>query len=1224
MKLPVRVDPRYHDAVIFRLDGVLLDAAASAHGATVSASTVEFLRRLRSAGIATSVYSTRGDGARVLEEAGVADLFVGCVDGCAAEGTPPLADAAKLLGARPDRCAIFDSTEAGVAAGRDGGFALVVGFDRTGHAEKLRRCGADVVIGDLVAVSVRLGYQRLSTLDDALDCYGEIASLVPTRRPVVLLDFDGTVSEIVDEPDTATLTRGAAEAIRAIAKLCPVAILSGRTLPDIKRRVGLTGVWYAGSHGVELVSPEGQYHEIHDAAAAAGVLDSASEAIEKRLARIDGVLVENKHFAVAVHYRNVAAEQVPLVLGTVRVIGQAKNLRVTTGRKAVELRPNIDWDKGKAVDWIINQIDGCELMLPLYVGDDLTDEDAFDVVRQRGIGVIVRQTDDGDRPTAARFAVDDPAAVCRLLQTLTELFAREQDSANSPWKLTFVDYDPSDERRRETLCTVGNGYMATRGSAPEMNADANHYPATYVAGVFNRLSDKVAGIAVDNESVVNLPNWLPLTFRIDGGEWFGIDNADLLSYVVTFDLRRAVLVREFRFRDNEGRVSAFAQRRFVAMHAPHLAAMETVVRAENWSGRIEFRSIIDGDVVNGGVQRYRDLSSRHLNVTGLCALTGDSVLLEAETVQSRVRAAVAVRTTVRVDGGSVPEERRLVRYERRIGHDIAVDVAEGQSVRVEKVVTLFTGRDHAISEPATEAARELDRATNYADLQAGHQLAWAHLWERMHIEMDHDVDALRVVRLHQLHLLQTLSPHTADLDVGVPARGLHGEAYRGHVFWDELFVFPVTNLRLPKVTKSLLIYRYRRMPEARRAAAEAGYAGAMFPWQSGSDGREESQQLHLNPRSGRWNPDSSARAHHVGIAIAYNVWQYYQITGDIGFLIDYGAEMLAEIARFWVSLSSFDPGRERYVIRGVIGPDEFHSGYPGRDYDGIDNNAYTNIMAVWVILRATEAMERMPLYYRIALLETLGIDGEELARWEDVSLRMYVPFHDGVISQFEGYEDLEELDWCAYRERYRNMQRLDRILEAENDSVNKYKASKQADALMLFYLLSSDELYDLLNRLGYRFSPEQIPKTIAYYQARTSHGSTLSAVVHAWVLARGNRREAMHYFGQALAADVADIQHGTTAEGIHLAAMTGSIDLLQRCFTGLEIRRDRIVVGPLWPKSLGMLAFSFRYRGHRLHLSVIGRNASLSAEPGDAPPVEVECRGRTQILIAGKAIEFTD
>ncbi|MBO0885468.1 MAG: glycoside hydrolase family 65 protein, partial [Mycobacterium sp.] len=514
---------------------------------------------------------------------------------------------------------------------------------------------------------------------------------------------------------------------------------------------------------------------------------------------------------------------------------------------------------------------------------------------------------------------------------------------------------------REALCTVGNGYFATRGCTPEATAADGHHPGTYAAGVYNRLTDQIAGSTVTNESLVNLPNWLPLTFRIDAGPWFNVDDVEVLSYSQTLDLRRAVLSREFRFRDNAGHTTAVAQRRFVAMHLPHVAALETTVTAENWSGAIEFRSAIHGDIENRLVERYRKLSSKHLTVTRLRELSNESTLVEATTVQSRIPVAVAARATLWCGETPLHAERRLVQGAARIGHDIAVDLAVGQSVTLEKVATLVTGRDRAVSDPADEAERQLHRLGRIAELLHGHTLIWAHLWERFNINIGENSDELRIVRLHLLHLLQTLSPNTPGLDAGAPARGLHGEAYRGHIFWDELFVFPVLNVHLPTVTRSLLQYRYRRLPQARRAARQAGYAGAMYPWQSGSDGREESPQLHLNPRSGRWNPDPSARAHHSGIAVAYNVWQYYQVTGDVDYLVDYGTEMLTEIARFWASMANFDTARQRYVIRGVIGPDEFHSGYPGRVYDGIDNNAYTNVMAVWVIVRAMEALELLPL-----------------------------------------------------------------------------------------------------------------------------------------------------------------------------------------------------------------------------------------------------------------------
>ena len=299
-------------------------------------------------------------------------------------------------------------------------------------------------------------------------------------------------------------------------------------------------------------------------------------------------------------------------------------------------------------------------------------------------------------------------------------------------------------------------------------------------------------------------------------------------------------------------------------------------------------------------------------------------------------------------------------------------------------------------------------------------LAWAHLWARFPIQLrgGEDDRVLPMLRLHIFHLLQTVGPNSIGRDVGVPARGLHGEAYRGHVFWDELFVFPVLNLRLPELSRSLMEYRYHRLPAARRAAAAAGHVGAMYPWQSGSDGTEQSALVHLNPQSGRWLPDTTYLQRHVGIAVAYNAWQYYQSTGDRDFLAQYGAEIILEVARFFASLASYDRAQDRYMIRGVVGPDEFHTSYPDSPDAGIDNNAYTNVMTVWLLLRAIEVLDLLPEHRRVELTETLGLTAAEPERWEHICRRMYVPHGNGIISQFEGYEKLEELDWEDYYARY--------------------------------------------------------------------------------------------------------------------------------------------------------------------------------------------------------------
>ncbi|MEU1999392.1 trehalose-phosphatase [Nocardia gamkensis] len=1213
-----------------RKDLLFLEKVAR-EGVRVFGSTVTLIRRLGDAGVRTGVFSASRHCADVLTAAGVADLFAVRVDGIVAEklglpGKPDpamLLEAARRLGAEPDRTVVVEDAEAGVAAGRGGGFALVIGVDRHANADRLLAHGADFVVSDLAEVGLRGGFRRMSELPDALKCWSRIADLLGTEKPAVLLDFDGTVADIVADPADAEPIDGVAAVLAELAGQCPVAVISGRDLTDLRERVGVDGIWYAGSHGFELMAPEGTRH-VHDAAPGAErVLAEVAGDLSRRLRDVAGVLVEPKRFAVAVHHRNVAADEVVRVVAAVHETGQAAGLRVTHGRRVTELRPDVDWDKGTALRWILQHL--TTPVLPIYLSDDLTDEDAFDAVGSDGVAIVVRAEETGDRHTAARFSVAGTREVRAFLHRLAELL-RGGTTAVAPeaWTLTFDGYDPAQEKLREALCTLGNGYFATRGAAPESPAGGVHYPGTYAAGVYNRLTDQIGGHVIDNESLVNLPNWLPVTFRIDGGDWFALEAATLLDYRQQLDLRHAELVRRFRFRDRAGRITAVSQRRFVAMHRPHLGALETTITAENWSGTLRIRSAIDGRVRNRLVQRYHDLSDNHLVTERAVELSGDSVLLAVRTNGSGLPVAMATRSTLRRGGEPVDQVRDSIDRDGLIGHEYTVDVAAGDSATVEKIVSVCTGRDHANAGTEEEAVRWLESVGGYAELFEGHAVAWEHLWARLRIDLDGREQPARVVRLHLLHLVQTLSPNTVDLDVGVPARGLHGEAYRGHVFWDELFVFPVLNTRFPHSTRSLLRYRYRRLPEARRAAAAAGLAGAMFPWQSGSDGREESQRLHLNPLSGRWNPDPSRRAHHIGIAIAYNVWQYYQATGDLEFLIDSGAELLVEIARFWASLATYDTERDRYTIRGVIGPDEFHSGYPDAPGSGIDNNAYTNVMAAWVILRAIDALALLAPRERSELLETLSVRPSEQRHWHEVSRRMYVPFHDGVISQFEGYEQLAELDWDDYRRRYGNIQRLDRILEAEGDDVNRYRAAKQADVLMLFYLLSADELRELLGYLGYQLPGEMIPRTIDYYVARTSHGSTLSALVHSWVLARANRDRAVEFFDLVLGSDVADIQGGTTAEGIHLAAMAGSVDLLQRCFTGMELRQDRLVFCPYWPASLGALSFPMIYRGHRLTVRVSGDGVEISSDPGASPPIEITCRERTARLAPGDTVRLVN
>lgn len=792
----------------------------------------------------------------------------------------------------------------------------------------------------------------------------------------------------------------------------------------------------------------------------------------------------------------------------------------------------------------------------------------------------------------------------------------------SSWILRYNSFEAEQEDLREALCTLGNGYVCTRGAAPEAVADAVHYPGTYLAGGYNRLETEIAGRTIENEDLVNFPNWLPLSFRIEEGDWFDLRAVEILSFRQELDLKAGLLRRRVRFRDARQRVTRLEQRRLVHMRHRHLAALETILTAENWSGRVVFRSGLDGRVTNGNVERYQDLNNRHLELLQSSQLDPETLFLKVRTCQSRLEMAQAARTRVYLDERlQKASERELIREAAAIAETFALRLREGEALRVEKVVAVFTSRDEAIAECGIEAHMALLRAPCFEQLQEQHSLAWTHLWRSFGFDLEGTNSTDRVpliLRLHLFHLLQTVSLHTIELDVGVPSRGWHGEAYRGHVFWDELFVFPLLNLRSPEITRTLLKYRYRRLDEARAAAREAGYHGAMYPWQSGSNGREESQEVHLNPKSGNWIPDHSRLQRHVNAAIAWNVWQYYQVTGDAEFLSFYGAEMILEIARFWASLVDWNTELDRYEILGVMGPDEYHDSYPDADRPGLNNNAYTNVMAVWTLICATKLLEMLTEARRSELCESLDLGDDEIELWDKISRKMRLVFHqDGIISQFEGYEELKEFDWQTYRAEHGRVMRLDRILEAEGDTPNRYKCSKQADLLMLFYLFSSEELAEIFERLGYPFSYETIPDNIAYYIERTSHGSTLSQVVHSWVLSRSDREGSWQLFKEALQADIDDIQGGTTPEGIHLGAMAGTVDLLQRGYGGIETRGDVLRLNPCLPRELGRLCMRLRYRGQSLALEITPDRLSVTCLQCGLEPVKINFRGEDEVSIEG-------
>lgn len=788
----------------------------------------------------------------------------------------------------------------------------------------------------------------------------------------------------------------------------------------------------------------------------------------------------------------------------------------------------------------------------------------------------------------------------------------------SGWELRFDRYDAEDEGRREAILALGNGVFVTRAAVTDSGRDEVHYPGTYHAGCYNRLATIIAGHRDETESLVNLPNWLPLACRA-AGTWLRLDTCRVLAYAHRLDLRTGTAHRDYVLQDGAGRQTAFRETRVVSIAHPHCAALRMEVTPLNWSGELEVQSLIDGDVANTNVKRYADYANRHLDAYAHGMQHG-CVFMQTCTSQSRIAIAQASRTIVDAGMHQLAHTENEITEERRIGTRHRIAAERGQAVVIDKLVSLVTSLDHC--EEPRQAALDLVAQASFLSWRDDHVRAWADLWRRAGLEVEQE-EVARPLRFHAFHILQTVSPHIATIDAGIPARGWHGEVYHGHIFWDELFVFPFLIFRFPETAKACLMYRYRRLNAAREAARAAGYRGAMYPWRSASDGHEVTPEHQKNLISGGWMEDHTYLQRHIGSAVVFNVWHYAMATGDDAFLSDYGAEMILEIARFWSSIAVPGKEKDRFEIRGVIGPDEYHNGYPWRDGPGLDNNAYTNVMAAWTLCRALELREWLPAARWQSLCAQLQIDDAELTRWDLLSRRLFVPFHDGVINQYEDFEKLERFDPAMLPPHMRE-QRVDWALLAIGRNADEFQITKQADALTLFYLLSKDDVTTLFARLGYSCSDDCILRTAHYYLARSAHRSSLSRVVYAGALAQVDLDMSWDFYRHVLDTDLDPMKGESVAEGIHLGAMGGSIDILQRRYLGIEVRREGLSIDPCIPPQLGRVRLSLQYRGASLLVEHMGGRLHLHAAAENAAPISVLFRGARQSLSPGETLHLDE
>ena len=721
------------------------------------------------------------------------------------------------------------------------------------------------------------------------------------------------------------------------------------------------------------------------------------------------------------------------------------------------------------------------------------------------------------------------------------------------WKISYLKSESGPKSYgQEALLSLGNGFLGWRGAPVFSQESDDHYPGLYLAGCYNQTTTPMAGKEIVNEDLVNLPN--PQLFRIFIADQ-EIDYTKIKSRKSTLNMAQGRQSDQYTFETPQGLLT-LASEKVVDPINYHLIGLKVAITCD-FDSDVRVESVVDAGVLNHNVARYRDFDSQEFTVS---KITQNRVTVK--TRQSQLQIDLTANTQSEAD-----LSKQVLTTASELVARFDFKAVANTTYVFTKVVGITVSNELDFTSQLVEQVADQVKQTTFDQLVNSAKNYWGKFWQ------DHDLiveapdsQIQSLIRLNIFHLQQAANHYAnRQLDASVPARGLTGEGYRGHIFWDEIFFLPYYVRTNPAVAKDLLKYRINRLAPAQKNAAQDHEAGAMYPWQSAMYGDEQAQIIHLNPVNNQWDPDNSRRQRHVSLAIAYDVWYYYHLTGDAQFLNSGALAMLLEISKFWLNRAQ-DDGSGRYDISGVMGPDEFHEKYPDAKTGGFKNNAYTNILVAW-LLNWIQELAQDPQVKFAEISQDDGFDRGWQGKAQAVSQKLNLEINpEGIIAQFAGYFDLKTLDFAAYEAKYGNIYRIDRILKAEGKSPDDYQVAKQADVLMAIYVLGATKMQEVINKLGYALPKDWLAKNTNYYLARTTHGSTTSRPVFAIALTDlGQIVKATDYLVTALGSDFNDIQGGTTAEGIHVGVMGETIEVITRCFAGIDINQKILKVKPQLP-----------------------------------------------------------
>lgn len=725
------------------------------------------------------------------------------------------------------------------------------------------------------------------------------------------------------------------------------------------------------------------------------------------------------------------------------------------------------------------------------------------------------------------------------------------------WVLTERNFEPNQLQARETAFTIGNGYIGTRGSFEE--GYPRSMPITLVHGTYD-------AVPVMYTELVNCPDWLPLTITLNDDEpngrveRFRLDRGEILFYERQLDLRYGLLKRSIRWKSPGGKTIDINFERFASLADPHILAIRCLITPIDWFGEIVVQASINGYAQNQGFNHWDLIPSEQTDAEEVSSGDRLTIDIAARTRQSQIELGMAAN--LNVTGVDVKYQLESAPGYPTIA--ATYRATQGRTATVEKITTIYTSRDD--ERPAAAAREKLAGLSSYTEVWQQHQQAWMNVWEKSDITIEGDAVAQLSVRYSIFQLL--IAAPWWENRVSIPAKTLSGFGYRGHIFWDtEIFMLPLFTFTQPEIARNLLSYRYHTLGGARRKARSYGYKGAMYAWESADSGDEVTPRWALpsDPYASDIRIWCRDREIHISADIAYGIWQYWKATGDDAWMEECGGEILLDTAVFWMSRVEWNPTRERYDIREVIGADEYHE-------HNVNNNAFTNRMAQWHLEKALFIYEWLQEKHpdrAATIAKKIELTPERLQRWRDIIKHICIPYNadTGFIEQYEGFCNLEDIDLQAYEPRSQSMQSILGI-----DGANAKQVLKQPDVLMLLYLMR--QLHE------FPYTPANLQTNWEYYAPRTdiTYGSSLGPAIHAILAAdAGDLTSAYRYFMQAALVDIENTR-GNAVEGIHGACAGGVWQAIVFGFAGITFEDDRPVANPHLPPDWKRLAFKLKWR----------------------------------------------